>query len=429
MFNNIKNNVFFKSTFILLFGGIFGKLIGFILRIIITRHLGTSGMGLYSLLNPTSALLTTISVFSYSNIISKLVSEKDYDTKDIFISIIPVSLLINIVLITLVVLISKPLANSLKNYYLYLPIICLSLDMPFISISAIIKGYFWGKQNMFPYMLSNFIEQVFRLILITLFISKITNTIYSICFIILTQILGEIISWIVMIYYAPRFKINNIKINKNIIKDIMNFCIPTTISKIIASTAYFLEPIILTNILLFVGYKSDFITYEYGIINAYSLSILLLPSILTQNMSTSLIPELSKHYKNKNYNICKKRIKQIVLISSLIGSISIIVITLFPKFFLKLLFNTNEGLDYIRLLSPFAILFYTEPPLINALQAINGVKESFNIVITTSIIRILSLIVFSLLKIGLYSLIITIIINLITSNYLYYKKINKLLNT
>ena len=411
MFKHLKENTFYKSTFILLVGGIFGKLIGFILKIIITRRLGTEGMGLYSLLTPTNALITTISVFSYSNAISKLVAEQKYDNKSLFISIIPISIILNIFFILIIYLISKPLSISLKNYSLYLPIICLSLTMPFISISAIIKGYFWGKQNMFPYILSNFIEQIIRLLLIVFFITKI-NT-----------------SWIVMINYTPKIKlkIHDLKINKQIIKDIMSFTIPTTLSKIIGSISYFAEPIILTSTLLYVGYTNDYIVYEYGIINAYSLSTLLLPQFFTQNMSTSLIPELSKQYKLNNYSLCIKRIKQIVLLSSLIGTISTLIITIFPKPILFILYNTNEGIDYIRLLSPFTILFYIEYPLINALQALGKTKLIMNITIKTSFIRIISLIVFSLLKIGMYSLVITIIINLITSTYLYYKNIKKIL--
>ena len=201
---------------------------------------------------------------------------------------------------------------------------------------------------------------------------------------------------------------------------------PATSSKIVGSISYFLEPIILTNILLYVGYSKDYITFEYGVINAYSLSLLLMAQFFTQNMSVSLIPELSINYKN-NRSLCKRRIKQIVLLSLFIGLSSTIVITLFPKFFLKILFNTNKGVDYIRLLSPFIVLFYIESPLINAISAIGDTKELFKITLKVSIIRIISIVLFSFLKIGMYSLLITIILNIIISTYMYYKKLNELL--
>ena len=428
-----KDNTFFKSTIILLIGGIFGKLVGFILRLIVTRYLKTEGMGLYSMLNPTSSLLSVIAVFSYSNAVSKLISEETSRAKNLFLSSFPISILLNIIVIIIVILFAPFLSNVLlKEPRLLYPIISLSLVMPFMSFSSIIKGYFWGKQNMMPYMLSNFIEQVVRLIIIILFIDYFLNIslIHGICFIILVNIIGEISSNIIMILFMPRIKIkfSDFKINFNEVRKIMNFCIPVTLSKILSSISYFLEPILITNMLLYVGYTNNYIVYEYGIVNAYALSTLLIPEFFTQNMSTSLVPELSKNYKNKNIDLCKKRIKQIVALSLLIGGISTIIITIFPNFFLNILYKTNEGVDYIRLLSPFTLLFYIENPLVNSLQALGKTKQIFIITIKTSIIRIISIIMFSLLKIGMYALILSIIVYLISSTLLYYKEIKRTLN-
>ena len=431
MSNKIKNNIFLKSTLVLLFGGIIGKLVGFVLRIIVTRKLGPEGMGLYSLLAPTSALLSVIATLSYPTALSKIISEKSSRTKTLFTSIIPLSLIINIFIIVVTVLLAPTLSTLLKNETLYFPIICLSLVTPFISISSIIKGYFWGKQNMFPYMLSNFIEQVARLILITLFIDKFLSLslTHAISFIILVNAVGEVISQLVMMYFFPK----NIKpsindFNKDDIKKIMNISIPSTSSKIIGSISYFLEPIVLTNVLMYVGYSKDFIVYEYGVINAYAMSLLLMPQFFTQNMATSLVPELSKYYSQGNKDMCKKRIKQIVLISSFIGAISTFIITLFPKFFLNILYHTTAGIDYIKILSPFTILFYIEYPLINALQALGKSKSAMKCTITSSIVRLISIATLSLLKIGMYSLILSIIINLLLSTYLYSKEIKKVLS-
>ena len=429
MINKVKENVFLKSTLILLIGGVFGKLIGFILKIIVTRSLGTHGMGLYSMLSPTSSLLSTLAVLSYPNAISKIISEKSSSSKDVLISLIPFSILMNIIIILIACISSKYLSfNLLKNEELFLPIICLSLTMPFISISSIIKGYFWGKQNMFPYMLSNFIEQITRFTIIFLFINKINNLIYKICFIILVNIIGEIISQIVMVSYFPKFKLNNLKINISIIKETIRECLLITFGKLIGTISYFLEPIVLTNVLLYVGYSKEYITYEYGVINAYALSTLLMPQFFTQNTSTSLVPELSKHYSLGNYKMCIKRIKQIVLVSCFIGGICTIIITLIPEFFLNLLYNTNEGVDYIRLLSPFTILFYIEYPLINAIQALGATKDAFKITLINSTIKLSSIVFLSFFKIGMYSLILSIIINLIIATYLYYREIKKLLH-
>ena len=230
MSNKIKNNIFLKSTLVLLIGGVIGKLVGFVLKIIVTRKLGPEGMGLYSLLAPTSSLLSVIATLSYPTALSKIISEKSSRTKTLFTSIIPLSLIINIFIIVVTVLLAPTLSTLLKNETLYFPIICLSLVTPFISISSIIKGYFWGKQNMFPYMLSNFVEQVARLILITLFIDKFLShsLTHAISFIILVNAGGEVISQLVMMYFFTK----NIKpsINDFNKEDIKKVCLYSLLS-------------------------------------------------------------------------------------------------------------------------------------------------------------------------------------------------------
>lgn len=152
-----------------------------------------------------------------------------------------------------------------------------------------------------------------------------------------------------------------------------------------------------------------------------------MPQFFTQNMSTALVPELSKYYSLKNYEMCKKRIKQIILVSITIGSLSTLIIILFPKFFLNILYNTNEGIDYIKLLAPFTILFYIEYPLINALHALNKASLALSTTIICSIIKLSSIVLFSILGMGMYSLVLSIIFNLIVSTILYYHNIKKAL--
>ena len=87
----------------------------------------------------------------------------------------------------------------------------------------------------------------------------------------------------------------------------------------------------------------------------------------------------------------------------------------------------ESEIDYIKLLSPFITLFYIQYPLSNSLQALGKTKTTVKISIYSSLIRIISIIILSLLKFGMYSLILSLIINLIITTYLYYKKIKETL--
>ena len=421
------DNKFVMGTVILLTGGFFSKFLGFILKIIVTRMIGIEGIELYSLITPTFGLFITIATFSFPTAISKVVSMPKRSSKKAIFSIIPVSLLLNILTFIVIFLIASPLSNRfLHEPRLYYPLLSIGFILPFIGMSSIIKGYYWGKQRMGIYILSNIVEQIVRIAillwLIPICLKK--SLVLTISVIILVNMLSEFSSIIVMLLGLPKgVSINreDIKVEKREVKEILGISIPMTSSKIIGSIAHFLEPIILTEVLTSVGYSSKFIIREYGILNGYSLSLLLLPQFFTMSISTSLIPELSKYYSIKDYDMCKKRVKQIVSLSLLIGLVSTSLIFCIPEYFLKLIYNTTLGSNYIRILAPFFLLYFINTPINNALQAIDRSKEAMNTTIISSVIKLLIIGVLSYLKIGIYGLIISIIVSLILSTFMDYK--------
>jgi len=167
----MKNkNIFIKSTLILIFGGIITKILGFIIRIVYTRIVGPEVIGLYSLVTPTYSLLITIATLALPTTISKLVAENKHNNIKIVSTSTILIMLINLVVVIFMVFSARFIANYLLHEErCYLLIISMAFTFPIISISSIIKGYFYGKQNMIPNVVSNIIEQLIRGILIYIY--------------------------------------------------------------------------------------------------------------------------------------------------------------------------------------------------------------------------------------------------------------------
>lgn len=424
-------NKFVKSTIILMIGSLFTKLLGFIIKIIFTRTVSQNEINLYSIIMPTYSLLITLASLGLPLAISNLIAQNKVNSKKILFSIIPASLLINLFLIIIIFLTAPYISNTLlKNPDTYYPIISIAFILPFISLSSIIRGYFFGKQRMLPHTVSNIIEQIFRLIIIVIFLPKILKygTIVTVSVYILFNILSEIISIIIFLFFAPKdfsISLDDLKPDIKVIRDIMSIAIPTTSSRIIGNIGYFFEPIILTATLTLVGYDNNFILTEYGIYNAYVLSLLTIPSFFVLALNTSLVPEISKYKDNKKH--VKKRLKQSLIISFLIGLISNTFVYIFTDKLLLIIFKTTNGIEYIKFLCPFFVFLYLEGPLASTLQALNYAKYTMTVTIVTTIIKLLTLFLFSLLHIGLYGLLISEIINIYLIIYLNAKKIKKIL--
>ena len=56
----MKKSKFIKSTLILIIGGFITKILGMIIKIVMTRLMGTQGIGIYMILSPTFMLLIAL---------------------------------------------------------------------------------------------------------------------------------------------------------------------------------------------------------------------------------------------------------------------------------------------------------------------------------------------------------------------------------
>ena len=416
----MKKETFIKSTIILMFGGLLTKLLGILIKVIMTRNSSLEVISLYMLVMPTFSLMMAISQLGFASGISKVVSENKYDCKKILFSILPISVLINISLTILLIFSSRFIAyNLLKNSNAYLPILAISLVLPFDSLSSILRGFFFGKEKMVPHVISNISEQMVRLLFMIIILPNIINQglVFTTTSLILINVLSELVSSLVLIFFLPKkFSISkcDLKPNFRSSKNVLEVALPTTLTRIIGTISYFFEPIILTYILSLNGYPINYIITEYGIINGFVMPILLLPGFFTNAISNALLPVISREYAKSNYKYIKRKLKQALLYSLLIGIPATIIIILFPEFFLNLLYKTSHGTSYIRKISFIFILYYIEAPLSAFLQATNKA----NLVMYDNFIGILFKTIFLFIlsfipNIGLYSLLISSGINIL----------------
>lgn len=414
----MKKSKFIKSTIILMIGGLITKILGMIIKIVMTRSVGTEGIGIYMMLNPTFMLLIALAQLGFPIAISTLVARGKNNNKNLVFSILPVSIVINVVIFIGLIFSASFLAqNLLHEPRCFYGILAIGLVLPFISISSILRGYFFGKQQMVPHVVSNVTEDFVRLLIlafgIPIFLTKGVE--YAVTFIVLSNIASELTSILVLFFFLPKnfslTKEDFIPNTKNV-KDVLKISIPATGSRLIGNIGGFLEPIILTFVLLKIGYSNSFIVNQYGILNGYVLPLLLLPSFFSMAISQALIPVVSKSFEDGHYQYTINKIKQAILFSLLIGVPITLLFFFFPSQFLYTIYHTNQGIDYLKILSPIFILHYIQAPLTSTLQATGKAKEAMVGTLQGMVIRTIVLFGASYFKIGMWGLVIASGINI-----------------
>lgn len=428
----MKNkSLYLKSTIYLIIGGFITRSLGFLIKIIYTRIIGTEGISLLTIVMPTYSILLTITSLSLPLALSKLVAEKKTRFVKLMSNATIIVLIINFICTFLIFLFSDFIANSLLHEPTSTGLLkAMSLTFPFVSASSIIKGYFNGKQKTLPYMISNILEQVLRLIIIVIVLPILyQKSVYlAVKGLLLLSIISEIFSIIIFMFFVPKnvsINLSSIKPDFNTQKDILNIAVPTVSGKVIGNIGYFLEPIILTNLLLLNGYSNEFILTEYGIYNAYSLSILTMPLFFITAVSNTIIPEISKYNSTRNKTMVRKRIIQSISAVFFVGIIFSIIIIIFRNPLLQILYKTQNGSNYILVLAPFFTLFYLENVFYSILQASGFAKRAMNISLIGVIIKLLTMSILCFFKIGMYALVISEIINILTVIFLNIKVIKK----
>lgn len=423
-------NTLIKSTIILVIGGFITKVLGMIIKIVTTRIIGSTSYGLYALIMPTMMLLLSLSQLGLPTALNVLIAKKKNAKRLITTSLI-ISLSIDLVIIIFLLFAGKYISISLLHEKrVYLSLISIGLILPFVSISNMLRSYFFAKERMFPHVVTNVLEDIVKLTVIIIFLPFVIKKglEITIAFIVLTNILSELTSIIGFIFLIPKFKATKkeIKPQKKEIKELLSIALPTTGSRIIGSIGYFLEPIIITSVLYKVGFSNNYILTEYGIINGYVLPLILLPSFFTSALSQALIPTVSKNYAKDKYDLVKKKIKQAIFYSLLIGIPCTLIFTIIPELPLKLIYNTKEGVNYIKFLAPICLLHYIQAPIASSLQAMNKASISLKGTIYGTILRTTCLYFLSF-KLGMWGVVIATSINILFVTVYDYINVKKIL--
>lgn len=387
-----------KATLSLLFVGLVTKILSTFGRIVTARIIGVESMGIYMLIMPSLVFFINVIQLSLPTCINKLIAENPNKTRNIIITSSIIALIVNSIFMISIITLSPYIANNiLKNEKTILAINGLALLIPLISLGGLIKGYYAGIGKIEITAYSQISEEIARIAFILLFGSYFVKggEMYGAYGAILSLCMGEVFSLTHMIISLKNLKsktkqlFNGIINEKNLeTKDILNMSLPLTGGRLIGSIAYMLEPIIITNVLLKTGMSNDSITLEYGILSGYAMPLLLMPGFFANAFGKVLLQPMTSSISNNDKKQAKKLFLSLSIVSMLVGVFFSIIMFMFPKQLMILLYKSSEGYEYVRIFSLPFIFYYLESPFISAMTALSKTKQIMFYDVLTSAIRI-----------------------------------------
>lgn len=421
---------FIKGTIILIVAGLITRLLGFVNRIVMARFIGEEGIGLYNMALPTLFLMYTISQIGLPIAIAKRVAEADAkgDFRKIKqILIISLTLTISLsVLSSVLMYLAIPYITTylLTDERVYLPMMVIIPIIPITAVSAVIRGYFQGRQNMKPQSYAQVIEQIVRIGFVMLLVNWLIP--YGIEFAaagaMIAVIIGEAVSLLFMLKMFHSKK--RIKLRKNILqyisqgkdtlKQLFSIAIPSTASRLINSSANFLEPIIVAQSLALAGFQTAVATKQYGMLTGFAMPLLFLPTFITHSLAVALVPNLSEAEAKRQTRLIHFRIHQAIRLSFASGAIATVILTLFADTILEYMYGTSNASLFLKLMAPCFLFLYIQFPLNASLQALDLAKHAMWNNIASTIIKFTVMIALATNpEIGIYGVAIAMCVGVI----------------
>ena len=165
-----KNNSFVKGALILGIASLIVKLIGAGFKIPMTNLIGDDGMGLFNGGYQIYTFMFIVATAGFPVAISKMVSESlarddERDAKRVFQTALSLLFVIGIVGSVVLFAFAGPFARAVGMPDAELGIKAISPAIFFVSMASALRGYFQGRQNMYPTAFSEVIESTGKLVI------------------------------------------------------------------------------------------------------------------------------------------------------------------------------------------------------------------------------------------------------------------------
>lgn len=341
---------FLKGAAWIAAGGFIAKIVGAIYRIPLTNLIGGHGLGLYQFVYPVYCLLLTISATGIPSSIAKLTAErleKGESDKPVFKTSIKLFLLIGTGGTLLMAALAPILAKAqgaeevLGGYFVLAPAVLL------VSAISVFRGWFQGRNQMFPTAVSEVTEQIvkvgFGLLFAYLYRSNVQK---AVVFLLLAVSISEAIALLVMWILFKRVPAPTLQKKEGgrvAMRSVLKLSIPVTLSSILLPLSGLLDSVLVPRLLG--GYAADPVSL-FGLFSGGAVTIVNLPVSVCYGIAAASVPAVAAATaKNSPSNAkdTRKRIFFSLLITLAIAAPSALGLYFFAEPAAKIIFRSLQG--------------------------------------------------------------------------------------
>lgn len=387
------------NTLFLTFSSLAMRSIGMSFQIYLTNKINASGVGLFGLIMSVYTLFTTLAISGIRFGATRLISEElaispDGKLNKIVRTCLMYGLFFGTLATVLMLIFAKPIGLMwIKDQRSILSLRVISLSLPPLAMSAALSGYFTAVGRVYKSSVSQFIEQLIRIITVVLIYSAFgsDNIEISCAVIMLGGALGDYASFTLqyIMYKFDRKKYSKPRQTNNPLERTFKIAFPLALSAYCRTALSTLQQLLVPIGFQKSGYTAEKALSEYGIIQGMVLPVITFPSALFYSYSEIIVPALTEAQLSENQHKINSIVNRTLHIT-LITAFGISAVLFRYSYELgNLFYGINEVGKYIRILSLLLPVMYLDSITDGLLRGLGKHMYNMWVNITDSVISVI----------------------------------------
>lgn len=422
--NYVKNAALLTGSNLLL------RLAGMAFRVYLANALGDEGLGLYQLILAFYSVFITLATSGVSVAATRLVTEElskgPAQARGMIRHLCAVALGLGCAAGAVQYTVAGVAARWwLGDVRAAASLRTLAFSLPFMALAAVLRGAFVALRRVEPNVISQMIEQGFRIAVVLVLLRKWAGAdIASRCnAVLLGETLSEVLSTgLMLLFYRGECRRSLCKehprrpeqANRRIWEILWPVEGGRCLSSGLRTAENMLVPACLTTYLGAAGGGRTEALAQYGTLKGMALPLLSFPFSLLNSLATLLMPEITEaHIQGRHETLCALLDRMITLtMYAAVAAAALFYVWAEPL--AQLLYQSTETGFYIRVMAPIMPLMYLESMVDGAMKGLGEQKASFGYAAWDSVFRIAG-VIFLLPRCGMQGfLLVMILSNLFT---------------
>ena len=301
-----------KSVALISVFSVLTRLLGFLLRIFLSRTIGAEALGLYQVALSVFMVLLTVVSSGLTLIISRMtasyrVSQDKKATASLITSGLLLALVVSVILCAIILIFKNLFAHLFTDENCVNILIILLPSLIFSAIYSVFRGAMWGYDNYFALCVTELFEMVIKIAFSVLLLNASMSVLQSATTVAWAFTLSCVFSavLVVILYFFYGGKLGK---PTRIYRTILSRSAPITGVRIAGSLVQPLIALILPARLMLAGYTASQAMSIYGIALGMTFPLLFLPTTLTGSLSTALVPDISMAMAQNDSSHIQKRV-------------------------------------------------------------------------------------------------------------------------